>query len=148
VFDESNGSKAQQDLHRDKDDDKVEATYPWYQGYYLMNTASGISVVRMGPWARGHKPSVRFASVEYSLIAVRTYKAIADRTGRLCATCPGPMRTTDIPEACHQINILGVPGICRLHLIVVFVHGVDLCAFDPFDSSGTHLAKSGHNIGF
>src|SRR2546423_4004043 len=58
IPDESYGSKGITRIYAvDKEDDKLEATYPWYTGdIYLMNTASGISVVRIGPWARAPKP--------------------------------------------------------------------------------------------
>src|SRR5947207_266179 len=57
IPDESYGSKGTTRIYAvDKEDDKLESTYPWYASdIYLMNTASGISVVRMGPWARGRK---------------------------------------------------------------------------------------------
>jgi len=55
IPDESYGSKGQTRIYVvGKDNDKLEITYPWYStDVYLMHTAWGISVVRMGSWARG-----------------------------------------------------------------------------------------------
>ena len=57
VPEESYGSKGNTKIYVvGKDNDLLETTYPWYSpDVYLMNTAWGISVVRMGSWARGHK---------------------------------------------------------------------------------------------
>src|SRR5258708_2032963 len=59
IPDEYYGSKGKTKIYTvQKNDDTLETIYEWYsKDVYLINTACGISVVRMGPWATGHKAS-------------------------------------------------------------------------------------------
>ena len=52
---ENSGSKGETSVYivREKED-QLESSYSWYsQDIYLQELSGGISVVRMGPWARG-----------------------------------------------------------------------------------------------
>ena len=57
IPDELYGSKGKTKIYIvGKDDDKLELIYSWYSpDVYLMSTVWGISVVRMGSWARGRE---------------------------------------------------------------------------------------------
>ena len=56
---ESYGSKGETRIYRvTKDQDELETTFNWFAGeLFLQDTAWGTSVVRLGPWARGHEAS-------------------------------------------------------------------------------------------